>query len=63
MDGCCYYCNLFSILEIVLARFSKDFQYFQELAKEKADSMEKLLGYPTWLKDKNELDKYYDGVS
>ncbi len=34
----------------------------QEKAKEKADSMVKLLGYPTWLKDKAELDKFYDGV-
>lgn len=34
----------------------------QVLAKEKAEMMLQLVGYPDWLPDKAELDKYYEGV-
>lgn len=34
----------------------------QVKAKDKADAMLQLLGYPDWLPDKAELDKYFEGV-
>lgn len=37
--------------------------YLQVVAKEKVDLMVQLVGYPDWLLDNAELDKYYEGVS
>ena len=34
----------------------------QQKAQEKADAIVTLLGYPNWLPDPAELDKYFDGV-
>lgn len=36
---------------------------FQVKAQEKADFMLELIGYPDWLPEKADLDKYYAGVS
>ena len=36
---------------------------FQPIAKDKADALVTLLGYPDWLPDHLELDNYFSGVS
>lgn len=32
------------------------------IAREKADYMSEFVGYPDWIKDKAQLEAYYDGV-
>ena len=33
------------------------------IAKDKVDAMTYLVAYPDWIKNKEELEVYYDGVS
>ena len=40
-----------------------NFIRFQGKAKEKADLMLQLLGYPEWVQDEAGIDEFYSGVS
>ena len=35
----------------------------KSIAREKIEAMVELVGYPEWIKNKEKLEAYYDGVS
>ena len=53
------------MLLLLLHSFSKQLSLLspQVVAKQKAELIVQLIGYPDWLVDDAELDKYYQGVS